>query len=216
MNDIIATALTILSEEYGYAHSLSEESSAKLQSDVLSLKRIGWKLDKVIKHLITSKEYGMALTSDIISGIYDPPKAAKIPVKRIPVVKKITWPKAPTGSQKNNWQHAEAYMSQAMQVEDGGAEDAGPEELFDMLKDAGYSFNAIIISLRDMGREYLPTPRGSDKNDAETAEEYATILQIHLGKGKHDTAPKYYEDKLKKVGFTDDAIKGALTNMGIL
>ena len=47
----------------------------KLQSDIQSLKRIGWNLDKVTKHLITkSDEYGTKITSDLVKSYYSPDK----------------------------------------------------------------------------------------------------------------------------------------------
>lgn len=137
---------------------LNESVSAKLANDVASLKRIGWKLDKVTKHLITSKEYGIKLTADLIASLFNPPKGAK-PGKTVKVgnitykipapVKKASWPKDPPKSKINDVSHAEGYLHQA--VNSGEASDIYGNEAYEMLVQAGYSEKTAMAVMKNMG-----------------------------------------------------------------
>lgn len=126
---------------------LTEENSAKLTNDVNSLKRIGWKLDRITKHLITSKEYGVKMTSDLIASIYSPPKAPKPPKQ--PAPRKVSWPKDPPKSKIDDPQHAEAYLAQV--IDSGESPDIYGREAYELLRNAGYTERASMLVMKNLG-----------------------------------------------------------------
>lgn len=123
----------------------------KLQSDIQSLKRIGWNLDKVTKHLITkSDEYGTKITSDLVKSYYSPDKLKMKPVKVLKP-KKVSWPKDPPKSKINDPSHAEGFLNQAVDSEE--SPDIEGTEAYTILHTAGYTDHAIKSVLKNMGWE---------------------------------------------------------------
>ena len=121
----------------------------KLQSDIQSLKRIGWNLDKVTKHLITkSDEYGTKITSDLVKSYYSPEKTKAV---KAPKPKKVLWPKDPPKSKINDPSHAEGYLNQAVDSEE--SPDIEGTEAYTLLQTAGYTDHAIHAVLKNMGWE---------------------------------------------------------------
>jgi hypothetical protein len=139
---------------------LTEENSAKLINDIASLKRIGWNLDRVTKHLITSKEYGIQMTSDIIKNIFSPSlnNGSKMKPVKVPkdpsgwgTGKKKSWPKDPPASRLNDPQHAEGYISQV--IDSGESPDITGSEMYSILDQAGYTRPTIMWVVRNFGME---------------------------------------------------------------
>lgn len=120
----------------------------KLENDVASLKRIGWNLDKVTKHLITSKEYGVKMTSDLIKKIFDKTdkKGQKI-VPKPPKEKHYKYPKNPVGSQKKNGRHGFDFILQMLNDPDGSP-DTSWSEAEQVLRNVGYEKSAIEDALK--------------------------------------------------------------------
>ena len=121
----------------------------KLQNDIKSLKKIGWKLDKVIPFLITKgDDYGIKMTSDLISMYYnDEPK--KVKTAKVQVYKAPKWPKDPPASKINDPGHAESFLNQAIASEE--SPDMDGSEAYTLLQTAGYTDKAIMPVLKNLG-----------------------------------------------------------------
>lgn len=157
---------------------LTEEEHAalmedRLQSDIKSLKRIGWKLDKVIPFMVTKgDEYGVKMTSDLITMYYNDGGAKKklAPVK-VPKPKKVSWPKDPPKSKLNDPQHAEAYLGQVIDSDE--SPDMTGSEAFEILRQAGYTEHAIMWVIRNLGWEGdLTRGQGGTKIAKKTAPKF--------------------------------------------
>lgn len=141
---------------------LTEEDATKLVNDITSLKRIGWNLDRITKHLITSKEYGVTMTSDMIKNIFSPPKMgaptkATKPSKgdKAPsgwgMRKNVKWPKDPPASRLNDPSHAEGWIGQA--IDSGESPDITGSEMHELLRQAGYTPAVIARVIKNFGME---------------------------------------------------------------
>lgn len=131
----------------------------RLQNDIKSLKRIGWKLDKVIKFMVTKGEdYGVKMTADLITMYYNDGGAKKkdstpmwppVASKSAPKVKKPKWPNDPPKSKRDDAGHAENYLAQAI------ASDESPDmegtEAWQLLSNAGYTERAKLAVIKNMG-----------------------------------------------------------------
>jgi hypothetical protein len=127
----------------------------KLQNDIKSLRKIGWKLNKIIPFLITKgDDYGVKMTSDLITMYYnegDKKAAPKAPVIKVPKPKKVSWPKDPPKSKLNDPQHAEAYLGQVIDSDE--SPDMTGSEAHKVLTQAGYTEHAIMWVIRNFGWE---------------------------------------------------------------
>lgn len=133
----------------------TELTEDKLQNDIKSLKKIGWKLPKLIPFMITKgDEYGVKMTADLITMYYtdgDAKKAPKMPAVKVPKPKKVSWPKRPPASKVNDPQHAEAYLGQVIDSEE--IEDMTGVEALQILTQAGYTEHAAMWVIRNLGWE---------------------------------------------------------------
>lgn len=157
-------------------HNLNEET--KLERDIKSLKKTGWKLDKIIRHLVTQgDDYDMKLTSDLITDIYnggtlDPkntpspsplgkdkwvlPKDSKTGVympimiaKTKPkTVKTAEWPSNPPMSKRNDASHAESWLSKV--IASGESPDITGAEAYQLMLQAGYTDRAAIAVTKNI------------------------------------------------------------------
>lgn len=122
----------------------------KLENDIQSLKRIGWKLDKVTKFLITKgSDYGIKMTSDLIAKIYNPPQ--KLKRVKAPKAKKVKWPNDPPASKRKDSMHAEKYLNQAIASEE--SPDMTGSEAYSLLTQAGYNDETAFKVVKNMGWE---------------------------------------------------------------
>lgn len=146
----------------------------KLQNDIKSLKKIGWKLDKVQKYLITKgSDYGVKMTSDLIAMYYNekdsdakkqyvmgkdgkpmtlPGTNIKIGISKTPPKeKKAKWPSNPPKSKINDPSHAEAFLGQVFKT--GESPDMTGTEAYQILTQAGYTEHATMWVIRNLGWE---------------------------------------------------------------
>lgn len=131
----------------------SELNEDKLQNDIKSLKKIGWKLDKVIPFMVTkSDEYGVKITSDLVTMYYTDggaKKAPKTPAVKVYKPKKVSWPKDPPKNKIDDAGHAEAYLGQAVDSEE--SPDIYGMEAYQLLITAGYTERAAMAVMKNMG-----------------------------------------------------------------
>lgn len=118
-------------------------NESKLENDVQSLKRIGWTIDKIAKHLITKKEDypEETLTRETLEKYFEAPSTSS--------KKKTIYPEDPTGSRTKSVQYANAYLEQWIAAEE--AEDFTGTEIYTLLNSAGFEDSAIETVITDMG-----------------------------------------------------------------
>jgi hypothetical protein len=125
----------------------------KLLNDIKSLKKIGWKLNKVIPFMITKgDDYDVKMTSDLITMYYNDggvKKAPKMAPVKVPKPKKVSWPKDPPKNKVDDAGHAEAYLGQA--VDSGESPDIYGMEAYQLLITAGYTERAAMAVMKNMG-----------------------------------------------------------------
>jgi hypothetical protein len=120
-----------------------KEDANRLKHDILSLKRNGWKLDKIIKFFVTKgPDYGIKMTSDMITKHFNSDKPMKVKLS-----KKPQWPKDPPASKRNDANHATMYIGQAIASEE--SPDMTGEEGYELLRQAGYSEKVIAQVLKN-------------------------------------------------------------------
>jgi hypothetical protein len=148
---------------------VEELTEDKLQNDIKSLKKIGWKLPKIIPFFITKgDEYDVKMTADLITMYFNDGdgKAKKntIPypghpglsiaaTKKSPPkgwgMKKAKWPKDPPKSKINDPSHAEAFIAQV--IDSGESEDISGGEAYKLMRTAGYTEKARMAVIKNMG-----------------------------------------------------------------
>jgi hypothetical protein len=140
-----------------YDQILTED---KLENDVKSLKKIGWKLDKITKFLITKgDEYGVKMTSDLIAMYFNnkdgntvtlPGTNIKIAKSKTPPrQKKPKWPNDPPKSKINDIGHAQSYLDQAIASDE--SPDMSGTEAYRLLDTAGYTEKVKLAVIKNMG-----------------------------------------------------------------
>lgn len=97
-------------------------------------------------------EYGVKMTSDLITMYYNDGGAKKAPTTpsvKVPKPKKVSWPKDPPKSKVDDAGHAEAYLAQA--VDSGESPDIYGMEAYQLLITAGYTERAAMAVMKNMG-----------------------------------------------------------------
>ena len=166
MKKLIESVLNVL---------LREDYEDKLARDVQSLKRIGWTLDKISKHLVISKDYGdVKITSDKIKDIFKGPK--KVIKKKIKPLKPTPWPKDPKGSKTKDPVYAENWFAQAVRAEmdSGGSPDWSPSEVVQVMTTAGFEDEVIRRLLKNMDMPH-PDDRAKRKGPRKFAKSQGRI-----------------------------------------
>jgi hypothetical protein len=152
-----------LTDDLEEAALLEAELMKKLENDITTLKRIGWNLDRITKHVIISKEYGIKMTSALIQKIFDAtgkrgePIVVKVKTPKVKKEKPYEWPNDPKGSQTKNTAHAEKFVDKVLK-DPHGSPDFEYDEMYQVLDNAGYVEKVIDSVLRNLGME-KPSPR---------------------------------------------------------
>lgn len=130
-----------------HEETISEDSEKKLEADIQSLKRIGWKLDKVIKFIIVKKDYDVTLTSDLITKLYKGPEKAKAVKVKEP--KPVKWPNDPPKNKVNDFAHAQKFLNQAIDSDE--SPDMTGSEAYTVLITAGYTDEVALKLVKHLG-----------------------------------------------------------------
>lgn len=191
----------------------------KLQSDIKSLKKIGWKLDKIIPFMVKKgDEYGVKITSDLVTMYFNDKgndakfvtgkdgKPVVIPGTNIKIVKdkpakpvkKPKWPNNPPKSKINDPQHAEAYIGQVIASDE--SPDITGEEAYGILDRAGYTKQAIMWVIRNFGWDDAQFTRSAKRNGWITSSNKMTEAAMpQKPSAAKLNDPKHAADYMKKM-----------------